>query len=546
MRMPRSHNEKILYYLMRNGRRSKSSINEGYLIFYAFLYKYLSDKLKNYLLYQFGGEGDDLKFFYNSDPSEIREMALRNLGYFFESHDAYIDQFVGDKFADDILDYDFIRVLKENIVFSKDNPYEEYFNVIMETVENHAKLYRMDYDSEQGLLISNSLLSIAKLNIEERQFSFARVYNLVASSRQIHMASTPEYITQILERIIASAKYDAEKVYDPFFRDLSNLIGVSKIMNSLMYGKESSALHYFYSLIKLFINDCDFERVFLRREDAINSMAFDDELFDVIVSKIPNNYRHSKQNLETPNPNKKDIKEQLISRYDLSELGDDEELFNALNILERKVEAVEKSNIINFHGEYASLIDSEFLFVINMINSLKEDGLMVVSVSQNFLFKNSLKTLRKFLTYENNYIDTIISLPEMERIIRPEVIIVFRKNRNRDNVLFIDISKDYGAVPAHSAMPGTSRSNLIFDEKTLDKVIEIFSKRKTVDKLSQVISIRDIEKNEFNLAVSRYVDTYEGKFIRLEDLESRKKQIDVKMDDLSKKIDFMMDDLKLN
>lgn len=552
MRNAKSHNENILNYLLRKGRRASPSSNASYLILYAFLYKYLSDRLKNYLLYQFAGEGNDLKLFYLTIEDELKEAALKDLGYFFESHDAYIDQFMADKFVDDFVDPSFLSLLKENIVFSPNNPCRKYFETIIETVERQTKFYQMNYDGEQELLVSNFLSSISKLDIAEEEFSFQKVYDLMASSRQIRLSPTQGYITQVLERIIKSSKGNVSSIYDPFLRDASNIINVSKQFNgSKIYAKEDIELYYVYSLIKVFINEFDFADIFFRRENAIDSMAFDEELFDVVVSKIPNNFRyssesHRNQNLEAPKHGKVDIKEQLISQYDLSSLDGDEELLKALSIFEKKVEAVEKSNVISFGEEYESLAESEFLFVINMINCLKDDGMMAISVSQNFLFKNSLKTLRKFLTYENNYIDTIISLPEMGRIIRPEVIIVFRKNRNRDNVLFIDISKDYGAVPVHNAMPGTSRSNLIFDEKTLDKIIEIFSKRKTVDKLSQVISINDIEKNEFNLAVSRYVDTYEGKFIRLEDLESRKKQIDVKMDDLSKKISFMMDDLELN
>ena len=281
-------------------------------------------------------------------------------------------------------------------------------------------------------------------------------------------------------------------------------------------------------------------------------MAFDDELFDVIVSKIPNDYRysrgmHSKQNLEAPNPNKKDIKEQVISKYDLSELGDDEELLNALSILERKVEAVEKSNIVNFQGEYESLIDSEFLFVINMINSLKEDGLMAISVSQNFLFKNSLATLRKFLTHENNYIDTIISLPEkLAGPIRPEVIIVFSKNRKADDVLFINVSDEDNTKPSKNAIPGRLRRNLVLDDSTLDKIVDVFTNRRTIDKFSKLIRLKELSKNDFNLTVSRYVDTYQGTFIRLEDLKSDKQEIDKNLDNLTKKIDMMMDELDIN
>ncbi|WP_405304628.1 N-6 DNA methylase [Methanobrevibacter sp.] len=551
MRKTKSHNENILNYLIRNGRRLKSSNNANYLMLYAFLYKYLSDKLKHHLLNQFGASGDDLRIFYMTDEgkAEIREIALNDLGYFIESYDVYIDQFIGNAFIDDLIDPRFLLDLKKNIVFSKNNPCEKYFKTIVEYVEKQTRFYRMSYDAEQELLVSNFLLYVSKLDIEESELTFRKCYDLIASARQIRLIRTPEYITQILEKIITTEKDSAQSVYDPFMRDGANLISVSNALGSLVYGKESNELFYFYTLIKAFIYEYDFDRVFLRQEDAIEAMSFDDELFDVIVSKIPNRYSkdvYPRQNLEAPNPNKKDIKEQVISKYDLSELVEDEELLNALSVLEKKVESVEKNNIIHFDDEYKHLIESEFLFVINMINSLKEDGIMAISVSQNFLFKKSLTKLRKFLTYENNYIDTIISLPEdLSRSIRPEVIIVFKKNRNRDDILFIDFSKDYDLVRPKNVVPGVFKRNLILDEKTLNKVMDVFTKRKTIEKFSQLISLNELGENDFNLTVSRYVDTYEGIFVNLKDLKKDKHEIDEKMDELNKKIDKMMAELDI-
>ena len=171
---------------------------------------------------------------------------------------------------------------------------------------------------------------------------------------------------------------------------------------------------------------------------------------------------------------------------------------------------------------------------------------MAISVSQNFLFKKSLTTLRKFLTHENNYIDTIISLPEdLSRSIRPEVIIVFRKNKNREDVLFIDFSKDYKLTRPKNIVPGLFRRNLILDDRTLDKVTDVLTKRITIDKFSQLICLDELSKNDFNLSVSRYVDTYDGEFIRIRDLKGNKEDIDRKMDYLNKKIAMMMDELDI-
>ena len=66
---------------------------------------------------------------------------------------------------------------------------------------------------------------------------------------------------------------------------------------------------------------------------------------------------------------------------------------------------------VEFSGEYESLKDSEYLFLINLIKCLNDDGIMAVSLSQGFLTKNTLGLLRKYLTYEKNCIDAVISIP---------------------------------------------------------------------------------------------------------------------------------------
>ena len=117
-----------------------------------------------------------------------------------------------------------------------------------------------------------------------------------------------------------------------------------------------------------------------------------------------------------------------------------------LNIaLENLVEKIDLENEsgTDFIGDYESLKESEFLFLLNLIDSLKDDGIMAVSISENFLFKNSLETLRKYLTCKKNYIDTIIRIPNEIVRSRPEVVIVFKKNRTNKDILFIDMAADY-------------------------------------------------------------------------------------------------------
>lgn len=171
---------------------------------------------------------------------------------------------------------------------------------------------------------------------------------------------------------------------------------------------------------------------------------------------------------------------------------------------------------------------------------------MIVSLAQSFLFKNTLETLRKYLTVEMNCIDCVISLPDdMSRKSRSEIIIVFKINRNRDDIVFIDMSKNYATQKSSHLVPGLFRRNLVFDDKTLNEIVNVYRKHWPVDKFSNVVRIDEIVKNDFNMSISRYVDTFEGEFIHLKDLEYEKEKIDNELDELTQKIDKMMRDLNL-
>lgn len=547
----KSHNRVILHKLMRKGRRKNIPLNMRYYVLYAFLYKYMSDKLKNHLLYHLNGDEADFNIFYLTDEGtdDLRQWALNDIGYFFTTKSAFIDEFIANKYVDDIFNPDFFKNLKNSIEFSQDNPSKKYFEKIIEILDDKLNFSSIYGDDDLNSFMSNYLFSISKFDIEEREFTFAQVYDAIAYSRQIRLSSTPDYISQLINSIVKSQRRDVSNAYDPFLRNASILFDLhDQFTMSDIYAKENNELNYFYSLIKAFINEINFDNLHILQENAIKSMSYDSQLFDVIASKVPDSFDEfskstlKSQSIEVPTDN--DFKEKLFNNLGMDKLSDDEEALKALKILEKRFNAVEKNEVASFSGEYESLKDSEFLFLINMINSLKDDGLMVISLSQNFLFKSSLTLLRKFLTHENHYIDGIISLPEeLGGVVRPEVVIVLRKNKNSGDVVFIDLSKEYGTEISRNAFPGLVKRNLVLDKKTISNILDALNNRKSVDKFSQVVSLKQIEENDFNLAVSRYVDTYDGEFIRLKDLKSEKEKIDEKMDSLNERIDALLDDL---
>ena len=74
-----------------------------------------------------------------------------------------------------------------------------------------------------------------------------------------------------------------------------------------------------------------------------------------------------------------------------------------------------------------------------------------------------------------------------------------RKPNGKDKVFFIDASSEFEQ--------NTNQNTLRTQD--IDKIVDSFQKRKTIDKYSYLASYAEIEENEFNLNIPRYVDTFE-------------------------------------
>ena len=81
----------------------------------------------------------------------------------------------------------------------------------------------------------------------------------------------------------------------------------------------------------------------------------------------------------------------------------------------------------------------------------------------------------------------------------PTCIVVLKKHRKGRDVLFIDASNLYEKEKKQNVM----------NEEHIDKVLELYNNRKTVDKLAYLASYDDIKANDYNLNIPRYVDTSE-------------------------------------
>jgi type I restriction enzyme M protein len=78
--------------------------------------------------------------------------------------------------------------------------------------------------------------------------------------------------------------------------------------------------------------------------------------------------------------------------------------------------------------------------------------------------------------------------------------LVFKKCReDSEHVLFIDASNEFEKI---------KNQNYLTDEN-VEKIIETFKSRKTIEKYSYLATLQEIADNDYNLNIPRYVDTFE-------------------------------------
>ncbi|OIO68785.1 MAG: hypothetical protein AUJ56_08130 [Zetaproteobacteria bacterium CG1_02_49_23] len=137
-----------------------------------------------------------------------------------------------------------------------------------------------------------------------------------------------------------------------------------------------------------------------------------------------------------------------------------------------------------------------------MIESMKPgSGRMGVVVPHGVLFRGSAEGKIRQKLIEGNLLDAVIGLPEklFYGTGSPAAILVFRKNKKDENVLFIDASREYK----------NGKNQNFLTEEHLSKIIETCQARESVDKYAYLATPEALKENDYNLNIPRYVDTFE-------------------------------------
>lgn len=145
---------------------------------------------------------------------------------------------------------------------------------------------------------------------------------------------------------------------------------------------------------------------------------------------------------------------------------------------------------------------ADYAFILHMIETMKPgSGRMAVVVPHGVLFRGAAEgRIRKELIDEN-LLETVIGLPEklFYGTGIPAAVLVFRKNKKDNKVLFIDASREY--------QDGKNQNQL--RDADLQKILNAAVDRKNQDKYAYLASVAEIAENDYNLNIPRYVDTFE-------------------------------------
>jgi len=144
----------------------------------------------------------------------------------------------------------------------------------------------------------------------------------------------------------------------------------------------------------------------------------------------------------------------------------------------------------------------DYAFISHMIETMKPTtGRMGVVVPHGVLFRGASEGKIRKQLIEENLLDTVIGLPEklFYGTGIPAAILIFKKDKVGKNVLFIDASRECKAG---------KNQNLLTPEN-IEKIIKTYKTRESIDKYAYVATFEEIEENDFNLNIPRYVDTFE-------------------------------------
>ena len=145
----------------------------------------------------------------------------------------------------------------------------------------------------------------------------------------------------------------------------------------------------------------------------------------------------------------------------------------------------------------------DYAFIQHFLHSLAEGGRMGIVLPHGVLFRGAAEGRIRKQILDMNLLDAVIGLPANLFFGTgiPACVLLFKKNRTKKDVLFIDASGE-----GHYEK-GTNQN--ILRESDIKEIMDAYEKYEDIEKYAHVAKPEEIKENDFNLNIPRYVDTFE-------------------------------------
>jgi type I restriction enzyme M protein len=148
---------------------------------------------------------------------------------------------------------------------------------------------------------------------------------------------------------------------------------------------------------------------------------------------------------------------------------------------------------------------ADFAFLLHGFHFLSQEGTMAIILPHGVLFRGNSEERIRTKLLKDNHIDTVIGLPSnlFYSTGIPVCILVLKKCKKEDDVLFINASGD------ENFKKGKRQNEL--RKKDIQRIVNTYIERpdEPVERYARRVTMEEIEKNGFNLNISRYVSTAE-------------------------------------
>ena len=315
---------------------------------------------------------------------------------------------------------------------------------------------------------------------------------------------TPQEVSELLTKLTLVGKTEVNKVYDPACGSGSLLLKFAKILGkdnvrNGFFGQEINITTYNLCRINMFLHDIDFDKFDIAHGDTLTEPAhWDDEPFEAIVSNPPYSIKWE---------------------GDASQILINDSRFSPAGVLAPKSKA-------------------DLAFIMHSLSWLAPNGTAAIVCFPGVMYRSGAEQkIRKYLI-DNNYIDCIIQLPDnlFYGTSIATCIMVMKKAKTDNKVLFIDASKEFGKVTNSNKMT----------EKHINDIVEKFTKRENIEYISNLVDYEKIVEENYNLSVSTYVEKEDtSEKIDIVELNKEIQRIVAREEELRKEIDKIIAEIEI-